>query len=321
MTGQTRLSRTSKSTVFTEETLTIRGALHLKKTLKNQFGLSASVNLRLDAVEIVIHSPSSRNQVFFFLDMQDVDVEVFIVKKMDAQAINRLKDIIKLLSQKKLSEMVSYIQLDPNFNQVSMKHLGKDLCMYMMSHDTHLSADERLRLAISLLDQVDRLHANDVTHGDIKPENLIVSESATLQLIDWDNCSTGQFGKGPYGTFQYNGPEGHSYSEEIDRHALEMWAVGHVLFILFTESPPVIIMNSLGWYTEEYKLYIQHGLAYVIEKTPDLKETWDGVDARVRDILLLLLSRKALDRPSAREAHERFKRIGRSKKRKLQNHE
>jgi CRP-like cAMP-binding protein len=107
------------------------------------------------------------------------------------------------------------------------------------------------RIAAGLMAQIGDalafLHAQGVSHRDIKPENLLLvdsTEESGLRLVDFglSKCSTTGVGSGAgvgsVGTWAYWPPEAFADFGSAEGRALDMWALGVVLYIVLSGYHP-----------------------------------------------------------------------------------
>eukprot|EP00581_Thalassiosira_minuscula_P017283 CAMPEP_0183727440 /NCGR_PEP_ID=MMETSP0737-20130205/25705_1 /TAXON_ID=385413 /ORGANISM="Thalassiosira miniscula, Strain CCMP1093" /LENGTH=585 /DNA_ID=CAMNT_0025959089 /DNA_START=93 /DNA_END=1850 /DNA_ORIENTATION=- len=88
------------------------------------------------------------------------------------------------------------------------------------------------------------VHKAGVVHGDLKPENLLLSswdnEEAEVKLVDFgcaiiaDKCKEGEE---PHGTFAYDPPE-KLRNGSFPNFKSDVWAAGVILYIILTGSHP-----------------------------------------------------------------------------------
>ncbi|BGP27767.1 CMGC/CDK protein kinase [Rhodotorula toruloides] len=104
------------------------------------------------------------------------------------------------------------------------------------SHDFRTVAES---LALQLCSAVAHLHARGIAHRDINPNNLVLSESGRLVLIDFgiaieagDEESGSMFFE--VGTGSYRAPELVFASRDYDAVAVDLWAAGVTLAECFT---------------------------------------------------------------------------------------
>jgi serine/threonine-protein kinase len=92
-----------------------------------------------------------------------------------------------------------------------------------------------------LAEALEYLHAQGIVHKDIKPENVLVSESAEVRLIDFSLAKTKwdrrlQFGKKVEGTPLYMAPE-QLRGEKCDPRT-DIYSFGTLAYELLTRSAP-----------------------------------------------------------------------------------
>ena len=169
-----------------------------------------------------------------------------------------------------------------------------------------LSVDEVLALAIPLLDVLAAAHAKDIVHRDVKPENIFLTQSGVLKVLDFGiaqmRAISGKSritrGDNAIGTPQFMAPEqARGRPEEVDART-DLWAVGATMFTLLAgrcvhdggtvnevlcaamtrEAPP--LHSIAAWVPEATARVINRALAF--EKTarwPDAR----AMQAAVRD--------------------------------------
>jgi eukaryotic-like serine/threonine-protein kinase len=103
-----------------------------------------------------------------------------------------------------------------------------------------LSPEQTLAVAHQLLDVLSAAHANGIVHRDIKPDNLFVTPSGQLKVLDFgiarlrDPTSAGTLTGVSMGTPAFMAPEqAMGTSSAIDAQT-DIWAVGATLFTLLS---------------------------------------------------------------------------------------
>ena len=109
----------------------------------------------------------------------------------------------------------------------------------------------------SLLDAVEACHISGVVHGDIKLENILLSENFEIKLIDFGFSKALNNGELIYqcsGTKCYSAPEtNQSEAHGYDGIKNDIFSMGVVLFILFFGYPPFVYPTFSDY---NYKLII-----------------------------------------------------------------
>ena len=105
-------------------------------------------------------------------------------------------------------------------------------------NENKMSSDTIKNLMLQLLDAVEILHNFNIVHRDIKPENIIIDNSGTLKLIDFDiarKIISNQL-RDTYllGTEGYAAPEQYGFSQTDERS--DIYAIGAVYNYLIKNS-------------------------------------------------------------------------------------
>jgi serine/threonine protein kinase len=105
---------------------------------------------------------------------------------------------------------------------------------------------EVCRLFVALCGAIEAAHRHGVVHGDLKPENLLITQDAdgaeTVQVLDFGMCHL-RFGEGGIGSHPILGPVRYLAPEQIqgDEAALDcrvdIFALGAILYECLTGQP------------------------------------------------------------------------------------
>lgn len=95
------------------------------------------------------------------------------------------------------------------------------------------------------------LHSQNIIHGDIKPQNLLMDEDSTVKIADFGiskmlDTSTEQL-RDTAGTPVFMAPEvcrGEKYSGQL----ADMWALGGTMYMLRMGHPPFVASNATALY-------------------------------------------------------------------------
>ena len=101
--------------------------------------------------------------------------------------------------------------------------------------------DQAIRLLSSALEGIEQAHRAGIIHRDIKPDNLMITETGTIKVMDFGIArvagSTHLTRTGLLvGTLRYMAPE-QIQGEEAD-HRADIYALGAVLYQMLTGRPP-----------------------------------------------------------------------------------
>jgi serine/threonine protein kinase len=143
---------------------------------------------------------------------------------------------------------------------------------------------------------VKEIHACDMYHGDIKLENLLLSEDFTLKLSDFGFANTVACTcDNMCGTKGYFAPELFR-NGPVNRHAQDIFACCVVLFIFATGSLPFKSATTEDTYynllqTGQYEAY-WNALA-----TDNTRVDYTGVGPALRDLFQHTFADRAEERP------------------------
>ncbi|MFO0830600.1 MAG: serine/threonine-protein kinase [Phycisphaerales bacterium] len=127
---------------------------------------------------------------------------------------------------------------------------GQSLTTYARSRE--LSVRDRLSLLARVADAVDHAHKRGVIHRDLKPGNIVVTDSGQPKVLDFgvarltaqDSAATIQTSAGQIvGTLGYMSPEQvEADPRKIDARS-DVYALGVLLFELLAGKPPVEVVG------------------------------------------------------------------------------
>ncbi len=161
-----------------------------------------------------------------------------------------------------------------------------------LQHVQSLSAwnSTLLHIMIDLTRTIREIHLNSVSHGDIKPENILLSfegNRVVTVLIDWSSSSRSgaPLRSHPYGTTQYMAPE---VVHELlhDPRRAEIFSLGVVLHsMLFGSFPQYTRSHRVTFHqllrTHNRPVFEHGGMLQLLESmlsyTPMLRPTADEV--------------------------------------------
>ncbi|KAK3362917.1 hypothetical protein B0T25DRAFT_23625 [Lasiosphaeria hispida] len=185
----------------------------------------------------------------------------------------KVENEMKIMQQVKHPHIVNYVEhLDWNDRLliIIMEYIAGGDLGKLIAEFGPLTEMEVRSIARQLLDAIGYLHKKNITHRDVKPDNILVSSSNPLivKLTDFglskmiDNEET--FLRTFCGTLLYCAPEVYSefaeYGDDGRRHprnrhyraapgqrydhAVDVWSLGGVLFYALTKKPPFPAKNG-----------------------------------------------------------------------------
>ena len=124
--------------------------------------------------------------------------------------------------------------------------LGKDerpdLEELMKSQKVSLSLQEKIKIFKDAAQGLSHLHANGVSHLDIKPRNILISKDGTAKLADFGFAASGMVvaeedREGIQGTLPFMSPEQLKQSRNLDWRS-DIYSLGVTMYVLFTGEYP-----------------------------------------------------------------------------------
>jgi serine/threonine-protein kinase len=143
-----------------------------------------------------------------------------------------------------------------------------------------LSFDQKLDLAIQLCNAMAPIHRkNGRQHKDLKPENLQITEKGKLYLLDF-NISAAVSHQG-VGTDGYLAPERAGFSQQPGSGRLDVFAIGVILYEMFTGAIPFFGMDYLCDLTDrKWQMFSRPR-----EKDPTIPEKLDNIICKCMNLL------------------------------------
>ncbi|KAK4192685.1 putative serine/threonine-protein kinase [Podospora australis] len=182
---------------------------------------------------------------------------------LDQKVENEMK-IMQKVTHPNIVQYVEHLDWDDRLLIIIMEYVGKGDLGRLISDHGPLAENATKIMAGQLLDALGYLHKMNITHRDVKPDNILVSshEPFVVKLTDFglskmiDHEQT--FLRTFCGTLLYCAPEVYSEYAEYDsrgrRHprnrrlrpttgqrydnAVDIWSLGGVIFYTLTRQPP-----------------------------------------------------------------------------------
>lgn len=147
-----------------------------------------------------------------------------------------------------------YLEYD-NKLYIYMEYInGIELFDYITDTNNVLTDNEIKQIIIQMINALNFLHAEDISHGDIKLENFMITSDNQIILIDFGLCNfTNKELYEKKGTAMYAAPELVCIDDKgYDGKKIDMWALGTVIYILKYKSYP-FLGRSLSIIPEKFK--------------------------------------------------------------------
>ena len=150
----------------------------------------------------------------------------------------------------------------------------------------------------TLLDQaagaLDHLHARNLVHLDVKPQNLLLTPTGTLKLIDFGLAQSAGgtqelIGGTTFGTAAYLAPE-QACGDPVEP-ATDIYALGCVVYELLTGRPPFESETPGEVKNEVIRAHLERPPLPPSRLQPDL-----GLPASLDDVVLWALAKRPADR-------------------------
>ncbi|OHT08700.1 CMGC family protein kinase [Tritrichomonas foetus] len=271
--------------------------------------------------------------------------EIFAIKRLkkrcrSIEEANRLPEISALKALQGHPNIVKLLDVlyDSSHGYLAIVFEMLDKNLYELIRDHKHAYDEKtcLVLAYQLLKAVANMHSKNLFHRDIKPENCMVNKNTfELKLVDFGSTRLTN-SRGPFteyvSTRWYRAPEciltAGSYGPAVD-----IWAVGCVLFEIITTRPLFPgkheldqicrIHNILGTPGREILSRFnqnpntQISFSFPPRYAQDLQSLMPSTSPVVVDLIKALLTYNPVDRITAEEAlnHPAFEQIRREEDR------
>lgn len=113
-----------------------------------------------------------------------------------------------------------------------------------------------------MVEGVEYLHAEQISHRDIKTDNVLLTSKGVVKLIDFGFAVTGPRGDVSCGTPNYMAPELFLRNTSYSPIKVDIWALGVLIYYLFEGSYP------FRGYSERELIKNIHKGTYSFQKSP-----------------------------------------------------
>jgi tRNA A-37 threonylcarbamoyl transferase component Bud32 len=172
-----------------------------------------------------------------FLAREDVSHRLVAIKQLNSPDADRQKAIIheiQIVSRFNLPNIVTYHH---HFSENGLLFLVMEYCAGGNLRDAitrrKVSPTDALTWIQTLAEALEFVHAKQIIHHDIKPDNILFAENGTVKLSDFGIANTGA------GTRAYMSPEALSWDDSSVLDArVDIYALGVTLMELLTGQNP-----------------------------------------------------------------------------------
>ncbi|KAI8719031.1 hypothetical protein NCS52_00683400 [Fusarium sp. LHS14.1] len=190
---------------------------------------------------------------------------------LDQKVENEMK-IMQRVQHPNIVRYIEHFEWDDRLLIIIMEYVpGGDLGKLISDQGALTEGVVRI-MSAQLLSALGYLHANNITHRDVKPDNILINSlnPIDLKLTDFGLSkmvdSEQTFLRTFCGTLLYCAPEVYTEYEEYDddgvrsrgkrmrraprqrySHAVDIWSLGGVLFYTLTGSPPYPVKSGISY--------------------------------------------------------------------------
>ena len=207
--------------------------------------------------------------------------EVAIKKSMKSGELKREKDILQKFNDPKVVKLIGFVEIDSQISTLVFEKLDSNLKNYFLNNV--LSHNEKMDVCYQTSKALSYLHDNLVYHGDIKPENFLIStDSKRIVIADFGFSvalnESGGVVQTKSGSFEYVAPEIAKYGTGFLASDVFSFAITISFFLLdrrpYSETPErklslvrLVVNNNLR--PTLPKEYINSSMETMIKKSWD----------------------------------------------------
>ncbi|KAL6869832.1 Protein kinase protein rad53 [Amphichorda felina] len=203
---------------------------------------------------------------------KELEKRRFIKNGVLDQKVENEMNIMKRVQHPNIVRYIENLDWDNRLLIIIMEYVsGGDLGKAIADHGP-LSEDMVQAMSKQLLGALEYLHKNNITHRDVKPDNILISSLDPLEvkltdfglskMVDTEQTFLRTF----CGTLLYCAPEVYTEYAEYDdngfrnrgqkmrrmpgqrySHAVDIWSLGGVLFYSLTTSPPYPVKSGISY--------------------------------------------------------------------------
>ncbi|ELU14949.1 hypothetical protein CAPTEDRAFT_150354 [Capitella teleta] len=201
--------------------------------------------------------------------------------------LRREIEIMRHLHHDNIIEMIDSFETEKEV--VAVTDYAEGELFQILEDDGNLPEDQVQSIACQLVSALYYLHSHRILHRDMKPQNILLAKQGSVKLCDFGFARAMSINTlvltSIKGTPLYMSPE--LVEEKPYDHTADLWALGCILYELFTGQPPfytnsifqlvsLIIKDPVRWpknMSAPFKDFLQ-GL---LTKSPRHRLSWPGL--------------------------------------------
>lgn len=219
---------------------------------------------------------------------EDVKREIAVMKKLLHPNVLRLFEVLDDPKVNKMYLILEYMKKGDMINVLKSRSGDKS---GSESDFQPLSDLELWNIFRQVAAGIRYLHYQNVVHGDIKPQNLLIGDEGVVKIADFGISkmlhASGQKLADASGTPAFMSPELFDTGKAFSGQLADIWALGATMWMLKFGNPPFVAKNIVA-------------LSNKIQNDP-LVFPSDDVDVKLQDLLENMLAKDANKRLSLQE--------------------
>ncbi|MEA3403919.1 MAG: protein kinase [Armatimonadota bacterium] len=168
------------------------------------------------------------------------------------QFINEAQAMARIADKSHIAEVFDAGEHEgrPYFTQELVT--GGSLSEYLDRHGGKLGVEEGLRQLIDVCEGIRCAHEVGVVHGDIKPDNVVLTENGRAKVVDFGTAIRLSRSTLPLdqvmATLEYQAPEHYRPGQygKVD-HRTDIWALGVTMYVVLAGSHPYRLSPDAGY--------------------------------------------------------------------------
>ena len=232
------------------------------------------------------------NETYF----EDIKREIAIMKKLEHPNVLRLFEVLDDPNVNKLYLVLEYMKKGDLIHFIKERDKDKERTSSKQRNSssfTPLRDQELWFIFKQVIAGVRYLHYQNIVHGDIKPQNILVNVDGTVKLADFgiskmlENGSTQKLVDAA-GTPAFMSPELCAAAEAFSGQLADVWAIGATMYMLRFGAPPFVSKNIMALYNkiindplefpeENLDPGLRNLFVNMLEKDPKLRYSTDQI--------------------------------------------